>query len=661
MIFLLVISTPNQMINMRENSLTTFSDIIPEPNSGSKPWKTCLSYSNSHVNHTSISINGNVDFLSQAANEGWNGTGTSVDPIIITGYKISNESGCLLEIKNTNLHFNVTNNLFDGEKGILEVAISLENVTHGTITNNVIINLNGTTNEDGGNILGISIVNATTLTFINNTFNNIIGGHGRNGGAAIGISIVNATTLTFINNTLNNIIGGKATYSFGQDRGGDGGDAIGISIVNTTMLTFINNTFQSIEASNGASAPLGGGDGGNGIGLSLKEVTNVTVKNNKMCFITGGEGGLSSWSNIVHNGDSIGFLFITARKITINNNILYTISGTGISLSNVNYSAIQDNLITKINGKVGETVRMGGTNGEPVVGVKIMEVNYCIICGNIITNNKGGNGGQEYGLGCSGSGGSAVGVYIKNSNYNTVFNNTVSTIIGGDGGKGVFTCPGGNGGSSTGIYLAECNKTIIENNTISNIFGGKIGSSSKSGGEGGKGIGIWLINNIFSNLTNNIVVNITGGLAGEANGKDGLTAAMYSYISEQIWAYEPLAHLTEAKNYTIFFSYGVGLLYYRANGDEWISINVENTNNYIFTPALLSKGKIWEWYCIKDDSCQTEILTFTVSFSYNPSSVSPVNFPSFDLIPLIVSLIIIAILESKRRKFPESNHFYKFP
>lgn len=98
-------------------------------------------------------------------------------------------------------------------------------------------------------------------------------------------------------------------------------------------------------------------------------------------------------------------------------------------------------------------------------------------------------------------------------------------------------------------------------------------------------------------------------------------------------------------------------LYYRANGDEWINIDVENTDNYTFTPALLSKGKIWEWYCKKDDSCQTEILTFTVSFSYNPSSIIPVSFPSFDLIPLIVSLIIIAILGSKRRKFPGSTHF----
>ncbi|MFX0065777.1 MAG: hypothetical protein ACFFC7_26690 [Candidatus Hermodarchaeota archaeon] len=71
-----------------------------------------LSSLNSFVNHNPISINGNADFLSQAANEGWNGTGTSVDPIIITGYNISNESGCLLEIKNTNLHFNVTNNFF---------------------------------------------------------------------------------------------------------------------------------------------------------------------------------------------------------------------------------------------------------------------------------------------------------------------------------------------------------------------------------------------------------------------------------------------------------------------------------------------------------------------------------------------------------------------
>ncbi|MFX0067321.1 MAG: hypothetical protein ACFFC7_34795, partial [Candidatus Hermodarchaeota archaeon] len=53
--------------------------------------------------HTPISINGNADFLNQASGEGWNGTGTAVDPIIIAHYNITNASRPLLEIKNTDL------------------------------------------------------------------------------------------------------------------------------------------------------------------------------------------------------------------------------------------------------------------------------------------------------------------------------------------------------------------------------------------------------------------------------------------------------------------------------------------------------------------------------------------------------------------------------
>ncbi len=113
----------------------------------------------------SINIHGNADFLSQASNESWHGTGTSDDPIIITGYNIT----CLfarLYIKDTDLYFQVKNNLIDGvNRG--RCAIILFNVTHGTFINNIICNSGSAIHVGGG---------TTNNTFVGNVLYNSFGG-----------------------------------------------------------------------------------------------------------------------------------------------------------------------------------------------------------------------------------------------------------------------------------------------------------------------------------------------------------------------------------------------------------------------------------------------------------------------------------------------------
>ncbi|MFX1252367.1 MAG: nitrous oxide reductase family maturation protein NosD [Promethearchaeota archaeon] len=102
--------------------------------------------SSSYIEHSPIFINGDTDFLAQAATEGWSGSGSSwEDPIIIANYTIAylttNSSRNLIDIRNTRLNFTISNNLLTGVNrgGIIIYGISLNNVTNAVIVNNTIL------------------------------------------------------------------------------------------------------------------------------------------------------------------------------------------------------------------------------------------------------------------------------------------------------------------------------------------------------------------------------------------------------------------------------------------------------------------------------------------------------------------------------------------
>ena len=94
--------------------------------------------SQSYTDHDFISIIGNEDLLSQASAEGWEGAGSSEDPIIISGYRIV-DSRHLFRIINTDLHFIFQNNLLNGIDGSW-CGLYLANVTNGKVWNNTVQN-----------------------------------------------------------------------------------------------------------------------------------------------------------------------------------------------------------------------------------------------------------------------------------------------------------------------------------------------------------------------------------------------------------------------------------------------------------------------------------------------------------------------------------------
>ncbi|MFX0113222.1 MAG: nitrous oxide reductase family maturation protein NosD [Candidatus Hodarchaeota archaeon] len=103
----------------------------------SEPATPFLDSSINYQNQSPIFIDGNANFSSTAAAEGWEGNGTVDDPYIIKGLQITGSvNSTLLEIQNTDIYFQILNCSFSGG----DYGIYLENVTHGTIEQTKVTN-----------------------------------------------------------------------------------------------------------------------------------------------------------------------------------------------------------------------------------------------------------------------------------------------------------------------------------------------------------------------------------------------------------------------------------------------------------------------------------------------------------------------------------------
>ncbi len=112
--------------------------VYPDSPYSVSPPKKDMGISQTYVDHDVIAIDGNNDLLSQAAGEGWEGTGTEADPIVISGYRIV-DNRHMFRIINTNLFFEFRDNLLDGINGDW-CGLYLANVTNGNVSNNIVRN-----------------------------------------------------------------------------------------------------------------------------------------------------------------------------------------------------------------------------------------------------------------------------------------------------------------------------------------------------------------------------------------------------------------------------------------------------------------------------------------------------------------------------------------
>ncbi|MFX1252366.1 MAG: nitrous oxide reductase family maturation protein NosD [Promethearchaeota archaeon] len=211
-----------------------------------------------YMEHSPIFINSDTDFLAQAAAEGWSGTGTPEDPIIIAGNRINYSAGdltrTLIGIQNTDLCFQIRNNLLEGgAKTAITYGISLENVTHGIfkIINNTVLN----------NDIGIRVVSSgPNLTLVSNTIIN----------CDHGIYIESSRSITINDNSIWD-------------------NTFGVSLIGSNDLNLSTNTFSS-----------------NNIGITLKTIKNVIIfSNNLYNHSLGIKLYVSAFNNWIQENDFI--------------------------------------------------------------------------------------------------------------------------------------------------------------------------------------------------------------------------------------------------------------------------------------------------------------------------------------------------------------------
>ncbi|MHA2362702.1 MAG: NosD domain-containing protein [Candidatus Hodarchaeales archaeon] len=222
-----------------------------------------------------IYINGNDDLLSQAGTEGWAGSGTSDDPIIIEGYEIIHTLSWPIKVEHTNLYIQVSNNILCGDRSAVWRGIWLRNVTHSTIAHNVIYD----------SYMGIDLqVNSSYNTIYNNTI------YGTQYETSLRLEESNYNNVTnnviydnilegiLVDSSTNNIIENNIIYENSR-RGIELEDATNNSIINNTVFSNVNEGIHLLSSGNNT-------------------ITNNTISNNS------GEGirlDTSSNSNFISN------------------------------------------------------------------------------------------------------------------------------------------------------------------------------------------------------------------------------------------------------------------------------------------------------------------------------------------------------------------------
>ena len=246
-------------------------------------------------------IEGNDDFYTQATNKGWDlggsRNGTEEKRYVISGYNITNHPGYLIKIRNTDVFFEITNNILSGAVW----GIHFYNVKNGHIFNNTIYNNTGD---------GIELHTSSNYNVVSN--NTIFDSE------YMGIRIFDSAYNTITNNIVHN----SKNYH-------------GIAILYKSTHNFVNR-----------DTVYGNKLSGINIGSSSKD--NIISHN----IIFSNSGGIESEfsennifnDNTVYSNTYPGiYLKLGAKNHTISANTVYNNGGAGI----ITYgSTVSDNIIT---------------------------------------------------------------------------------------------------------------------------------------------------------------------------------------------------------------------------------------------------------------------------------------------------------------------------
>ncbi|MFW9992108.1 MAG: NosD domain-containing protein, partial [Candidatus Odinarchaeota archaeon] len=380
--------------------------------------------------HAPIYIDSNADFGPSGYN--FPGSGTQSDPYLIEWYNITSSVNALIEIRNTDVYFQISHCLLNGVMIDYYRGIYLYNVRNGNISNNIIqfsswgielrsssnINITGNTVSDCTHY-GIFVGSSNDITLNGNTCYDIVYG---------GIYLSYCSNCLLVVNTCYNI------------------DRNGIILTDSSYCTLIGNTCYS-----------------NMEGILPARSSNLIISENT-CYGNSNTG-------IKLGLDVVGQ--IGANHCTITNNTCYNNYGGIFTRNSANNNITDNNLYGNSQDGIrlydsSSNILANNTCNDNALGITVLGVsNYNILKNNTCYNNDQYPG---YGIFVSQMG---VGVPVNNTlDGNTCYDNEKAGIVIWFSDNNILT---GNRvyNNERGFWIYDSNDNILksDNNCYSNNYG----------------------------------------------------------------------------------------------------------------------------------------------------------------------------------------------
>ncbi|MHA1971558.1 MAG: NosD domain-containing protein [Candidatus Hodarchaeales archaeon] len=539
----------------------------------------------SYTSHTPVSIDGNNEFLTVASNEAWPGSGTSSDPIIISGYSFSstNTSERLINIINTDLYFRIEKCLFQGGY----YGILLENVANGNISSNI---FSGATDLNEPITvqysLDIYIVNntiedrqnAVKLKYCNNT---VVEGNDFDNIDQYAIYFYRTNDSFVVTNNVND------THS--------GGIILAVSQNNTVKDNFIRN-YDIAE------------------GILLSSSNNCTVNKNDISGDNTGTYAIhlryssnnSVADNLLFDHNNYGLYLESSDNILVKNNTIHDNVESQIYLETTYDTVILNNSIYNDATSGNGIVLTGSSNNNSVMQNALHDIDTKPL----FLENSGNNTVQENVISDS-----YYGIYLSGVSYHTVSDNLLYNL----GNYGLYASHlknstiNNNSFDGRPIYLTFIESSSITNNIIIPP------SSAKA---------VSILNCIDTNVTKNKLyggidliyncsnVNILSNIITNAN--FGVQILYYSsYVTSNIFI----------SSNTIINSTGIGISIEHSSNNHIINntlknnsvgLSIDNTGeyNYIINNSILqNRGNgIYLGYHCNNNEITTNNITLNDLF-----------------------------------------------
>ena len=535
------------------------------------------------------SVDGNQDFLAKATANGWPGDGSASNPIVIQGLSLSSSAFGAFTISNTNLHFVMQNNNFNG-LGANVPGVIFDNVSNGVVSGNTV----------SGYSVGVFVTGqSSNFSFSDNTISS---------NSAEGFLVEASSSVSFSGNKV-------------SSNGGTG-----LLAYQSTGVTVDSNNFDSnsVIVSTDPSVISAGVN----FAYTTGSVSDNNVSNGYgYGVLVFGDTGLTVSSNhVLYNGLD-GISVLGSDSTTLSKNAVDSNSGNGISVVSSTYTVLANNNVNN-NGLDGihwvdswygtiDSNTASANSNVALLNAKTGSIAQTALYSsmwmdpsfyNTITNNVFSNSG--------------TGVQLEGSDFNTFIGNTISnnafngfSIIDSSSNVISSNTLTGNSNSTTltsmmaylkpgsidqtalysSMWMDPSENNTVTNNLITNNYGAGIkisevnDSTFDSNTVTDNGFNSFIVLNSSSNtITNN---DLSGSFNPALNTQymaafkpTGLTqTALYS----SMWM-DPSTNNLVAHN-TFDSNYGYGIVVQSSNNNYFTSNQITN-NAYNGIRVLDSNG-----------------------------------------------------------------------